>query len=133
MLVKEKETGEIWALKALRKDQLIDQEQIEHTKTERDILMKAKNHPFLVGMKYCFQDDEKVFFVMEFMKGGELFQHLREKRRFSEKRCKFYIACMALGIGFLHKNQIAYRDLKPENVLMDADGYVCLADFGIAK
>ena len=54
MLVKEKDTGEIWALKALRKDQLIDKEQIEHTKTERDILMKAADHPFLVGMKYCF-------------------------------------------------------------------------------
>ena len=62
-----------------------------------------------------------------------LFNHLNKNGEFSEKRCKFYIACMALGIGFLHKHKIAYRDLKPENVLMDAEGYVCLADFGQAK
>ena len=68
MLVKEIKTDEIFALKALRKDQLIDKEQTEHTKVERQILIEAQSHPFLVGMKYCFQDEEKVFFVMQFMK-----------------------------------------------------------------
>lgn len=70
---------------------------------------------------------------MEFMRGGELFQHLKISRRFSERRTKFYTACICLGLGFLHSKGIAYRDLKPENVLMDINGYVNLADFGMAK
>ena len=70
---------------------------------------------------------------MEYMKGGELFQHLRQKRRFSEKLTKFYCACIVLGIEFLHSRNIAYRDLKPENVLMNEQGFVSLADFGMSK
>ena len=71
--------------------------------------------------------------MLTFSRGGELFQHLREQRRFSEKRTKFYVACMALGISFLHERKVAYRDLKPENVLMNEKGYVKIADFGMAK
>lgn len=84
-------------------------------------------------MAYSFQTPDKVYFVMEFMKAGELFQHLRQNRRFGEQRAKFYAACIILGMGFLHSKQIVYRDLKTENVLMDINGYVSLADFGMAK
>lgn len=91
------------------------------------------DHPFLVGMKYVFQTDQKIFFVMKFVRGGELFMHLRKARNFSEKRAKFYSMIVAIALGHLHSKKIIYRDLKPENILMDEDGYICLTDFGLAK
>lgn len=132
MLVEKKDTKEVYALKSLRKDEIIDKEQIEHTKTEKMILEHV-NHPFLVNLAYAFQTPEKIFFVMQFMRGGELFQHLRNSKRFDEPRTKFYAAQILLALGHLHSNDIVYRDLKPENILMDDDGNVCLTDFGMAK
>jgi len=95
--------------------------------------LEEAQHPMLVCLEYSFQTPEKIFFAMKFMKGGELFQHLKLARRFKEHRAKFYAACIVLGMGYLHDKDIAYRDLKPENVLMDIHGYVRLADFGMAK
>ncbi len=132
MLVEKKDTKEIYALKSLRKDEVIDKEQIEHTKTEKMILEHA-NHPFLVNLLYAFQTPEKIFFVMQFMKGGELFQHLRNSKQFDEPRSKFYASQILLALGHLHSMDIVYRDLKPENILMDDHGNVCLTDFGMAK
>lgn len=132
MLVEKKDTREVFALKSLRKDEIIDKEQIEHTKTEKMILEHV-NHPFLVNLVYAFQTPEKIFFVMQFMRGGELFQHLRNSKRFDEARTKFYAAQILLALGHLHSKDIVYRDLKPENILMDDSGNVCLTDFGMAK
>lgn len=75
----------------------------------------------------------KLYFVMKFIRGGELFEHLRRQRRFKEARAKFYVLTVALGLGHLHSQQIIYRDLKPENILMGEDGYLCMTDFGCAK
>jgi len=132
MLVEHKATKEIFAMKSLRKEELIDKDQIEHTKTEKMIL-ESINHPFLVGLECAFQTPEKLFFVMDFMKGGELFQHLKQARRFTEARAKFYVASVALALGHLHSKDIIYRDLKPENILLDEEGYVHITDFGMAK
>eukprot|EP01016_Furgasonia_blochmanni_P006881 TRINITY_DN12761_c0_g1_i11.p1 TRINITY_DN12761_c0_g1~~TRINITY_DN12761_c0_g1_i11.p1 ORF type:complete len:376 (-),score=98.17 TRINITY_DN12761_c0_g1_i11:216-1262(-) len=132
MLVEKKDTKAIYALKSLRKEDVIEKDQLEHTKTEK-MIMEHVNHPYLVGLEYCFQTDEKIFFVMQFMKGGELFQHLRTSKRFEEQRAKFYAAQVGLGLGHLHSKDIVYRDLKPENVLMDEEGNVHLTDFGMAK
>ena len=99
---------------------------------EKEILQKA-DHPFLVGMDYVFQTDLKIFFVMKFVRGGELFMHLRKVRQFPEKRAKFYALTVAMALGHLHSQKIIYRDLKPENILMGEDGYICLTDFGLAK
>lgn len=85
MLVEKKDSKEVYALKSLRKEEIIDKEQIEHTKTEKMILEHV-NHPFLVNLVYAFQTPEKIFFVMQFMRGGELFQHLRNTKRFEESR-----------------------------------------------
>ncbi|CDW73477.1 UNKNOWN [Stylonychia lemnae] len=131
-LVEKKNTSEVFAMKSLRKDVIIDYDQVESTKLEKEILMQA-DHPFLVGMHYVFQTEQKIFFVMRFVRGGELFMHLRNSTRFTEDRAKFYAAQVALAIGHLHKKHIIYRDLKPENILMDEDGYICLTDFGLAK
>ena len=119
-------------MKSLRKDTILDYDQVESTLLEKDILQKA-DHPFLVGMEYVFQTEMKIFFVMKFIRGGELFMHLRKKRQFSEERAKFYALSVAMALGHLHQQKIIYRDLKPENILMGEDGYVCLTDFGLAK
>jgi serum/glucocorticoid-regulated kinase 2 len=131
-LVQKKNTDEVFAMKSLRKDVIIEYDQVESTKLEKDILLQA-DHPFLVGMSYVFQTDQKIFFVMRFVRGGELFSHLRQVTRFPEDRAKFYAIQVAMALGHLHSKKIIYRDLKPENILMDEDGYICLTDFGLAK
>ena len=84
-------------------------------------------------MSYVFQTEQKIFFVMRFVRGGELFMHLRQVTRFPEDHARFYAIQVALALGHLHDKKIIYRDLKPENILMDEDGYICLTDFGLAK
>ena len=84
-------------------------------------------------MDYVFQKAYRIYFIMPFIQGGELFKHLSEKRRFSEEKTKFYAAQIALALGYLHQSDIIYRDLKPENILLNDDGYIMLADFGLAK
>jgi len=132
MLVQKKDTKQVFALKSMHKEEIIDKDQIEHTKTERYVLEKSKC-PFLVSLEYAFQTPDKVFFVMKFMKGGELFQHLRISKRFDEERAKFYVAEILLGLEYLHELGVIYRDLKPENILMDEDGHLVITDFGMAK
>lgn len=131
-LVQKKSDGQVFAMKSLRKDVILDYDQVESTKLEKDILLKA-DHPFLVGMSYVFMTDQKIFFVMRFVRGGELFMHLRQAQRFTEERAKFYAIQVGMALGHLHDQQIIYRDLKPENILMDSNGYICLTDFGLAK
>ncbi len=101
-------------------------------KLEKDILYSVE-HPFIVSMDYVYQNDFRIYFLMTFIKGGELYRHLSKMKRFNEQQAKFFIAQIALAIGHLHKKNILYRDLKPENVLFNEDGYLYLADFGLAK
>lgn len=132
MLVQKKDNQKLYAMKSLRKDALLEREQVEHTRTEKAILQHV-NHPYLVKLEYAFANPSKIYFVMEYMKGGELFFHLKEARKFSEERAKFYGAQIGLGLGHLHEQNIVYRDLKPENIIMDELGNVYLTDFGMAK
>ena len=131
-LVQKRGTNNVYAMKSLRKDVIIEYDQVESTRLEKDILLQA-DHPFLVGMSYVFQTEQKIFFVMRFVRGGELFMHLRQVTRFPEERARFYAIQVAMALGHLHSKNIIYRDLKPENILMDEDGYICLTDFGLAK
>lgn len=131
-LVQKISDDKVYAMKSLRKDVMLDYEQIESTLLEKKILLEA-NHPFLVGMQYVFQTETKIFFVMKFVRGGELFLHLRKARNFEEKKAKFYSIIVAIALGHLHKKKIIYRDLKPENILLEEDGYISLTDFGLAK
>ena len=132
MLVEKKDTKEIFAMKSLRKEEIIEKGQVDNTKSEKMILEYA-NHPYLVKLAYCFQTPEKLFFVMNFMRGGELFQHLRNAKRFDESRTQFYAAQIFCALQHLHSKNIIYRDLKPENILLDDQGNVSLTDFGMAK
>lgn len=132
MLSKKKDTGEVLAIKMLKKSYIAKRKQEDHTKTERTVLGEIK-HPFIVQMKYAFQNKEKLYFALEYCPGGELFYHLQKVGEFDEDVARFYAAQLVLVIGYLHEHDIIYRDMKPENVLIGEDGYVKLADFGLSK
>ena len=131
-LVQYKPTKEYYAMKSLKKDVLLDQDQVESTILEKKIL-ETLDHPFLVGMVFCFQTEERIYFVMPFVRGGELFQHLRTEKFFPEDKVRFYAASIGLALDYLHSKGIIYRDIKPENILIGEDGYLKLIDFGMAK
>ena len=123
---------QLYAIKVIRKDILIEYNQIKNTKLEKDIMFKCQ-HQFLVGMEYLFMSDLRLFFVMPFIKGGELYRFFKAKRRFKEHEVKFYAVQIALALGYLHKKGIIHRDLKLENILVDMNGYLKIIDFGLAK
>ena len=127
-----KRTKQIYALKVLKKKDLVARKQVVHTNTERRILANI-DHPFLVSLRYAFQTKTKLYMVMDFFLGGELFFHLQKEERFSENRARFYAAEICLAIECLHRNDITYRDLKPENILLDHDGHIKITDFGLSK
>jgi serine/threonine protein kinase len=132
--VRKKDTDSIYAMKILSKSGLKKANQLDHIKTERVILgncfffkiQEYSDFPFMVHLVYAFQTDDKLYMVMDFVNGGELFFHLKKSRRFKEERAKYYAAEIFLGLNHLHNQNIIYRDLKPENVLMDKDGHVLL-------
>lgn len=131
-MVEQKKTKKIFAMKSIRKDVVLNHEQLENLRLEKHILMQV-DYPFLISMEYVFQKTFRIYFLMDFVRGGELFKHLSDVRRFTDDRAKFYGAQVALALGYLHKSKILYRDLKPENILVCEDGYIKLADFGLAK
>ena len=131
-MVKMKSDGAIYAMKTLKKDFVIKTKQVANTKVERDI-MQMVNHPFIVKLYFAFQNTEKLYFVCDFLNGGELFYHLCNQIRFSEDRARFYAAEIVLALEHLHENGIIYRDLKPENVLLDNYGHIKITDFGLSK
>lgn len=132
MLAKHKSTDEVLAIKMLKKSFIKKRKQEAHTQTERSVLGEIK-HPFIVQLKYAFQNKEKLYFALEYCPGGELFYHLQKVGEFDEDVTRFYAAQLVLVIGYLHENDIIYRDMKPENVLISEDGYIKLADFGLSK
>ena len=132
LLVRFKSNNTLYAMKILRKDQIKLKHQEEHTKTERDLMVKI-NNPFVVNIKFAFQDDSKLYIVSDFMQGGDMFYHLHSQKKFEEERAKFYTIELILGLEFLHKNNMIYRDLKPENILMDSNGHIKISDFGLSK
>ena len=133
LLVKKKDTGKYYAMKILKKQNIEKKKQEEHVKTERNILVGLKDSPFIIKMFYSFQNDQKLYFVLEYCSGGELFNLLQRKRRLLEEQAVFYAAQMVLALEHLHKQNIVYRDLKPENVLITENGYIKITDFGLSR
>ncbi|XP_044804165.2 serine/threonine-protein kinase N1 isoform X3 [Bubalus bubalis] len=127
-------SGELFAIKALKKGDIVARDEVESLMCEKRILAAVTNagHPFLVNLFGCFQTPEHVCFVMEYSAGGDLMLHIHSDV-FSEPRAVFYSACVVLGLQFLHEHKIVYRDLKLDNLLLDTEGYVKIADFGLCK
>lgn len=122
----------LFAMKVLSKATVREKQQVDHTLTERSLLGRVK-HPFIVELVMAFQTRHKLFFVLEYCPGGELFQLLCKEGRFSEPRSKFYAGQVILALEHIHSFRFIYRDLKPENVLLDRHGNVKLTDFGLSK
>ena len=114
---------EFFAIKVIKKNGLSDDDAIEHVLVENRIL-QSLDHPFLVKLFYSFQTSDRLYFVMEYINGGELFYHITKERKFSEERTRLYVAEITLALGYLHTKGIVYRDLKLENLLLDSDGHV---------
>ena len=132
-LCKHKKTGDIFVMKILKKNEIIKQKQVDHVYSEFNILVSLK-HPFIVQLLgYNFDDPKYVYFILEYIQGGELFTLLRTKRTFPIPQARFYIAHIITIFEYLHSKNIVYRDLKPENILINKNGYLKLTDFGFAK
>jgi len=131
-LVREKDSETIYAMKVLKKENIIKRNQVEHTKTERNVLGYVR-HRFIVGLNMAFQNRTNLFFVLDYCAGGELFFHLGKLGKFPEERSCFYAAEITLALEYIHQLGIIYRDLKPENVLVDENGHIRLTDFGLSK
>ncbi|XP_076386057.1 serine/threonine-protein kinase N isoform X2 [Megachile rotundata] len=127
-------TGEYFAIKALKKGDIIARDEVESLLSEKRIfeVANATRHPFLVNLFACFQTEAHVCFVMEYAAGGDLMMHIHADV-FGEPRAVFYSACVVLGLQYLHESRIIYRDLKLDNLLLDTEGYVKIADFGLCK
>ncbi|XP_045151299.1 serine/threonine-protein kinase Sgk2 [Echinops telfairi] len=126
LLAKRKSDGMFYAVKVLQKKSILKKKEQSHIMAERSVLLKNVRHPFLVGLRYSFQTPEKLYFVLDYVNGGELFFHLQRERRFLEPRARFYAAEVASAIGYLHSLNIIYRDLKPENILLDCQVGACV-------
>ena len=131
-LVMNKSNKKIYSMKKLNKPFIKKSKQEQNIINER-ILLSKMNYPFLVQLFCCFQDKEHLYFIMEFIQGGELFFHLHRETRFDDEKTRFYIAELILVLNFLHKNKIIYRDIKPENILLDNQGHIKLTDFGLSR
>ena len=116
----------------MSKVKIMDRKSEKSVKTEREFLSYL-HHPFIVNMRYSFQDFDNLYLVMDLLIGGDLRYHICRYHKFSENQSKFFIACVILGLEYIHNNNIIHRDIKPENLVCDENGYIRITDFGIAK
>jgi serum/glucocorticoid-regulated kinase 2 len=131
-MCRKKDTHRIYALKTIRKAHIISRSEVAHTLAERSVLAQI-NNPFIVPLKFSFQSPEKLYLVLAFVNGGELFHHLQREQRFDVNRARFYTAELLCALECLHGFNVIYRDLKPENILLDYTGHIALCDFGLCK
>ena len=143
--MRKRDTSRIYAIKTIRKAHIVSRSEVTHTLAERTVLAQV-NNPFIVPLKFSFQSPEKLYLVLAFVNGGELFHHLQKEGRFSIERARFYAAELLCALECLHGLDVIYRyqlfheialtfhrDLKPENIMLDFTGHIALCDFGLCK
>lgn len=125
--------GELYAMKRVKKSELQSKAEFENAITEKNILLKTK-HPFIVNLKFSFQDDYYLYYGIDYIAGGDLFSLIHKYKRLSVNLARVHIAEVLLALDYLHTElKIIYRDLKPENILVDLKGHLKLTDFGLSK
>ena len=134
MLAEEKQTGVLYAIKVLKKEFIIENDEIDSTRSEKRVFLTVarERHPFLLNLHSCFQTETRVYFVMEYVGGGDLMLHI-QRQQFNLHRAKFYAAEVLLALEYFHKHGIIYRDLKLDNIMLTLDGHVKIADYGLCK
>ncbi|GMM32753.1 protein kinase C [Saccharomycopsis crataegensis] len=134
MLAESRHTKKLCAIKVLKKDFILENDEVESTKSEKRVFLIAnkKRHPFLINLHCCFQTANRIYFVMEYISGGDLMWHI-QKARFSQRRAQFYAAEVLLGLKYFHDNGVIYRDLKLDNILLTTEGHIKIADYGLCK
>jgi serine/threonine protein kinase len=134
MLAETKTTKKLYAIKVLKKEFIIENDEVESMKSEKRVLLIAnkERHPFLLTLNACFQTETRVYFVMEYISGGDLMLHI-QRGQFGLKRAQFYAAEVCLALKYLHENGVIYRDLKLDNILLTLDGHIKIADYGLCK
>ncbi|KAL8119992.1 uncharacterized protein LOC141724569 [Apium graveolens] len=131
-LCREKKSGNIYAMKKLRKSEMLSRGQVEHVRSERNLLAEVASH-FIVKLYYSFQDAEHLYLIMEYLPGGDMMTLLMREETLTETVARFYIAQSVLAIESIHKHNYIHRDIKPDNLLLDKDGHMKLSDFGLCK
>jgi serine/threonine protein kinase len=131
-LVKKKSNNKYYAMKVLSKHRIIQHNLTKYAYTEKNVLSYLR-HPFIVSLHCSFQTNDKLFLILDYCPGGDLGRALERDRKFSEDRARIYLAEVLLALEELHNREIIYRDLKPDNVVLDADGHALLTDFGLSK
>jgi serine/threonine protein kinase len=132
-LVRKKDNQNLYAMKILKKKDINVSSTVENAMTEREILMRSES-AFIVKLRYSFQDETSLYYCIDYVPGGELFQFLKKSKKFNLEFTRFYAAEVLLALDYLHNNlKTIYRDLKPENILLDSNGHIKLTDFGLSK
>jgi hypothetical protein len=134
MLAETKASKQLYAIKVLKKEFIIENDEVESTRSEKRVFLIAnkERHPFLLNLHACFQTETRVYFVMEYISGGDLMLHI-QRGQFGTKRAQFYAAEVCLALKYFHENGVIYRDLKLDNILLTLDGHIKIADYGLCK